>query len=67
MDDRLIELETKVSFLEDTCEKLQAAFDEQTRAFYALQKEFATLRDRVESMSENQVMDQKDEAPPPHY
>lgn len=67
MEDRIQELEMRVAFQDDAIEKLTRALDEQQRAFYKLEKELAEVRERLEAKTEDNVIAQEDEAPPPHY
>lgn len=70
MDERLVELETKISFQEDTLQELseiiikqQRQLDELTRRMAALQSRLEETHSRQSGMSDNAAGTEK----PPHY
>jgi SlyX protein len=67
VEDRIQELEMKLAFQDDAIEKLTQAVDEQQRALYKLGKELAEVRERLQAKTEENVIAQEDETPPPHY
>jgi SlyX protein len=67
MDDRLIELETKVAFQEDSIQKLTEAVNQHERELYRLTREMKMLREHATAQSESQLAELADEPPPPHY
>jgi SlyX protein len=67
MEERIIELETKLAFQDDTILKLEAEVNTQAQQIFKLQKEFTELRKHITSGENAQIMKLEDEAPPPHY
>ena len=66
-EDRLIELETKVAFQEDSIQKLTEAVNQHEKELYRLTREVKIMREHATSQSESQLADLDDEPPPPHY
>ena len=67
MEQRLIELETKLAFQETTLHELNDIVTAQQEKIDILQAAIQELHERMKSMSEEVVRDLKDEPPPPHY
>jgi SlyX protein len=67
LENRIIELETKVAFQDDTILKLEAQLAGVEQTLLRLTKELDALRTQVASGEGNGVMPLADEAPPPHY
>ena len=67
MEQRLIELETKLAFQETTLHELNDIVTAQQEKIDILQAAIQELHERMKSMSEEAVRDLKDEPPPPHY
>ena len=67
MEDRLIELETKLAFQETTLHELNEIVTAQQDKIDILQQAIQQLHERMKSMSEEAVRDPEDEPPPPHY
>lgn len=67
MDDRLIELETKIAFQEDTIQHLSDELIRQGREMEQLRLEMEVLKDRVRGMAVSLIASQAEETPPPHY
>lgn len=63
---RVIELETRQAFQDDTIQALNDVVVEQGRAIERLQLQMAELIKRYEEMV-GQYGSEGDEAPPPHY
>ena len=67
MEDRLIELETKLAFQETTLHELNDIVTAQQEKIDILQEAMQQLHERMKAMSEETVRDPADEPPPPHY
>ena len=69
LDERLIELETRVAFQEDTLQQLNEVVTEQDSYIQSLQVQVQSLAKKLDEMS--QVLDQPagkvGNEPPPHY
>ncbi|HSX71321.1 SlyX family protein [Pseudomonas subflava] len=66
MESRIIELESRLAFQDDTIAALNDVVVEQQRAIERLQLQVAVLARRQEEMA-GQFGIAEDEAPPPHY
>ncbi|NIF29149.1 hypothetical protein F3J44_22550 [Pantoea sp. Tr-811] len=66
MDARIIELETRQAFQDDTLQALNDVVVEQGRVIERLQLQVAELIKRYEEMV-GQYGSEGEEAPPPHY
>lgn len=66
MENRLIELEKRVAFLEHLIEELNEALVDQGRLVTALQTRLNAVSEQVKAAG-GIVKDLKDETPPPHY
>jgi len=66
MEDRLMELETKVSFQEDAILKLRETVAEQEQQLYKLSKEMEAVRKHL-TESGPAPDSPNEEPPPPHY
>ena len=67
MEDRLIEMETKLAFQETTIQKLNEVVTHQQDQIDILQAAMQELYERMKSLSEEAVRDPSEEPPPPHY
>lgn len=67
MDDRFVELETKILFQEDAIQKLNNAVNLQERQIFRLTKELEGIQSKIASLAPSLLLNQQDEAPPPHY
>ena len=65
MNKRLIEIEKKISFQEQTIVELNKAIIDQQKHIKALEAQIKGLKDQVSSG--DLVKKQEDETPPPHY
>lgn len=65
MDDRIIELEKKSAFQEDTIESLNQVVIEQQKRLEQLEKRLKFVTDQLEGS--DIIKKLEDEAPPPHY
>jgi SlyX protein len=66
LDDRVMELETRLAFQDDTIQALNDVLVAQQRSVELLQMQIAALIKRQEEMV-GQFGISEDEAPPPHY
>jgi len=67
MDDRVIELETKLAFQEDTLQTLDQVVVRQQADIDGLTKEVKKLHVQMKQMTSLLSEAAPDEAPPPHY
>ena len=67
MEDRLINLETKVAYQEDLIQELRDSLDEHWQILDRLSREVKAMQTKLAAVDPPQVMDAKDESPPPHY
>lgn len=64
---RLLELEMKVSFQEQTIEDLNQALIEQQFSLDKLQHQMRLLAKKVVAVQPSNIASQSEETPPPHY
>ena len=67
MEQRFIELETRLAFQETTIQELNQIVTAQQEKIDILQAAIQELHQRMQSMSEETVHDPGSEPPPPHY
>jgi SlyX protein len=67
LEQRLDELEVKLTFIDDTVHALAAADADQSQRIAALERMLRELRGEISSMRSSQSDDAHDEPPPPHY
>ena len=67
MENRIIELESKVAFQEDTILKLHDIIVEHQKEIYRLTREVEGVRNKLLALAPSLLASQEDEAPPPHY
>lgn len=63
----LIELETKVTFQEQTIEDLNQALIQQQFALDKLQLQVRNLAEKLQGISASNIASRSEETPPPHY
>ena len=66
-DDRLISLETKVSYQEDLVQELNAIVISQQKSINQLDASLRLLHERMKELSTNTIGDPDSEEKPPHY
>ncbi|GAB6042318.1 SlyX family protein [Endothiovibrio diazotrophicus] len=66
MEDRLIELETRIAFQEGTLQELNEVLIEQRNEIDRLRSEVERLQERVKAFAASPVEGGR-EPPPPHY
>lgn len=67
MENRIIELETRLSFQEDTIHELNEVVTRQQNQIDVLQEQVSELRKRMQSTQTSNIKDEGEETPPPHY
>lgn len=67
MEDRIIEIETRQAYHEQTIGELNDALTSQQAQIMQLESLCESLVDRVRSLTEAVPGASEDEAPPPHY
>lgn len=66
LEQRIIDLEARLAFQDDTIQTLNDELVEQQRTVERLQAQLALLARRQEDM-QSRIEGEGDEAPPPHY
>jgi SlyX protein len=66
-EQRLNELEVKLTFIDDTVHAMAAADVDQSQRIEALERLLRDLRGELSSLRTSQPDDVRDEPPPPHY
>ena len=67
MENRLIELETRLAFQDNSLQELNAVVVRQQREIDNLTRELETLRAQLRTLAPDLVASRAAEAPPPHY
>jgi len=69
LDSRLIEIETRIAFQDDTIEQLNQIVTTQQQQIDQLRKEVTAIAARVSepSVAASNIATQAEETPPPHY
>lgn len=67
MEDRLIDLETRLAFQEQTLQELDAVILRQQRELDVLTRRLQTAEDRLRALTPTELANQAEETPPPHY
>ncbi len=67
LEQRINELEVKLTFIDDTVHALAAADAEQSQRLAALERLLRELRGELSSLRGGQADDPHSEPPPPHY
>ena len=69
MDNRLIEIETRIAFQDDTIEQLNKIVTIQQQQIDQLRKELTAIAARISEPSgaASNIATQSEETPPPHY
>jgi SlyX protein len=67
LEQRLAELEVRLTFIDDTVEALAVADADQSQRIAALERALRELRGELMSVRLGQAPDPQSEPPPPHY
>ena len=67
LEDRLVELETKLAFQEDTLQELNNVIVGQQRLIDELAEKVRQLEARLKDLQPSLVATPQEETPPPHY
>ncbi len=67
MDNRITELEIRLTHMEETLDVLDKTIVGQQGEIDRLKLQISILEKKLENAAESQVVDEKDETPPPHY
>ena len=67
MENRLIELETRLAFQDHTLQELNTVIVRQQREIAALTREIENLKAQFKTLAPELVASRGDETPPPHY
>jgi len=67
MEKRLIEVETRLAFQDDTLQALNAVVVRQQQEIDRLRREIEALKSQLKAMAPGLVASHSEETPPPHY
>jgi SlyX protein len=67
MEERLIEVETRLAFMDDTLQALNGVVVHQQQEIDLLRREIEALKAQLKSMAPGLVGNPSEEPPPPHY
>ncbi len=67
LEDRIVDLESKVAFQDHTIESLNDSVAQQQRQIEQLTFKLNHVVERLKSMQPSNIASQDEEAPPPHY
>ncbi len=67
LDMRIVDLESKVAFQDDTIESLNDALSQQQQQLAQMTYKMNHMVERLKSMQPSNIATQDEEAPPPHY
>jgi SlyX protein len=67
METRIVELETRLAFQEDTLQELNSVVARQQQEILALAREVEALRAQLRALAPSLVAGRGEETPPPHY
>ncbi len=67
MEDRIVELETRVAFQEDSLQQLNDIVTRQQDQIDLLTRQLQALAGQVRSIAPSNIAPQSEETPPPHY
>ena len=67
MDERLAELEIRVSFQDQTIQELNEVVTRQQFQIYQMAKDLAQLKAQLTTLAPSLVIPQDQKTPPPHY
>ena len=67
MEERIVELETRLAFQEDAIHHLNRTVDDQRCQIEALEQRVKQLQQRLKGLSPSPLEGEQQEPPPPHY
>ncbi len=67
MEDRLIDLETRLAFQDHVVQELNDVVVRQQRELDELRRDIEMLRNQLKTLAPALVENRNDETPPPHY
>ena len=67
MENRITELEIRLTHLEDTIDILDSSIINQQSQIDMLLLKISILEKKLKAAAESNIVDEKDETPPPHY
>lgn len=67
MEESIISLETRFAFLEETVNEMSKVVYDQQKQIDRMTLTILTLEEKLKDLSPSNIMDSKDETPPPHY
>lgn len=67
MEERIISLETRHAFLEETVNEMSKVVYDQQKQIDRLTLTILSMEEKLKDLSPSNIMDSKDETPPPHY
>lgn len=66
-EERLVDMETRLAFLEDAQQQLSDVIARQEKEIEALNRRVVALEEQLREVAPNLIADASDEPPPPHY
>lgn len=67
MEERIVELESKLAFQESTIQELNDIVAKQETLIEKLQRDLQHLQEHVKSITPSNIASEEEETPPPHY
>ena len=67
MEEKLIDLEIRLTHQENHIEELDKIIYQQQKTIDSLSERLSDLEKRLKTATENNILSQADEVPPPHY
>ena len=67
MEDKLVDLETRIAFLEDAQQQLSDVIARQEKEITRLLHRVSELEEQLRQAAPSLIADAADETPPPHY
>ena len=67
MEDKLIDLEIRFTHQENHIEELDKVIYQQQKTIDSITQRLTNLERRLKTATENNILSQSDEVPPPHY
>ena len=67
MEDKLVDLETRIAFLEDAQQQLSDVIARQEKEIMRLLHRVSELEEQLRQAAPSLIADAADETPPPHY